>query len=273
MATSERSQVTVPDLARKKSAGEPIAVITAYDAFFAGLFEEAGVDAVLVGDSLGMVVQGAEHTLGVSLEEMAYHVRIVAAATRRALVIGDLPFGSYHTGAAQAVASAVTLVKAGAQAVKLEGGQSVAATIDAITRLDIPVIGHIGLTPQSYHRMGGHRVQGRSDGFGPGGRGRILDDAVAVEGAGASAIVLEGIPRSLAREIRDKLTIPTIGIGAGPDCDGQVLVMHDVLGLTSNTFTFTKHFGELRTSGLEAVGAYIDDVRSGRWPDDEHSFH
>jgi 3-methyl-2-oxobutanoate hydroxymethyltransferase len=248
-------------------------MITAYDATFARLVDEAGVDMILVGDSVGMVVQGLSNTLTVDLDEMEYHVRTVARAGTRALVVGDLPFGSYQVGPEQAVFSSITLMKAGAACVKLEGGVPMAASIEAITRVDIPVVAHIGLTPQSYHRMGGHKVQGRSSGDEAGGRERLIDDAVAVEQAGAFAVVIEGVPRQLAAEITAKVSIPTIGIGAGPDCDGQVLVLHDVLGLSDSTFTFTKAFGNLRSEVVRATERYVADVKGARWPDDEHSFH
>ena len=266
-------KVTVPAIRAMKGSGEPIAMITAYDATFARLVDEAGVDMILVGDSVGMVVQGRANTLTVDLDEMEYHVRTVTRADTRALVVGDLPFGSYQVGPEQAVFSSITLMKAGAACVKLEGGVPMAETIDAITRVDIPVVAHIGLTPQSYHRMGGHKVQGRASGDEAGGRERLLEDAVAVEQAGAFAVVIEGVPRQLAAEITAKVSIPTIGIGAGPDCDGQVLVLHDVLGLSDATFTFTKAFGRLREAVIEATGAYVADVKQARWPDDEHSFH
>lgn len=256
-----------------KGSGEPIAMITAYDATFARLVDEAGVDMILVGDSVGMVVQGLANTLTVDMDEMEYHVRTVARAGTSALVVGDLPFGSYQVGPEQAVFSSITLMKAGAACVKLEGGLPMAETIEAITRVDIPVVAHIGLTPQSYHRMGGHKVQGRASGDDAGGRERLLDDAVAVEQAGAFAVVIEGVPRQLAAEITAKVSIPTIGIGAGPDCDGQVLVLHDVLGLSDSTFTFTKAFGALRSAVVEATERYVADVKQARWPDDEHSFH
>jgi 3-methyl-2-oxobutanoate hydroxymethyltransferase len=268
-----RSKVTVPQLARWKAAGRRISMITAYDATFARIVDEAGVDVILVGDSLGMVVQGEDNTIPVGLDEMAYHVRLVARARPQAMIVGDLPFGSYQVSPSQAVESAVALMKAGAECVKLEGGLPMAETIAAITRVDIPVMGHIGLTPQSYHRMGGHKVQGRQSGFEAGGRERLLEDAHAVEEAGAFAVVVEGVPRDLAAEISAKVSIPTIGIGAGPDCDGQVLVLHDVLGLSNLTLKFTKHYGDLRAAALDATRAYVAEVVDGSWPDDDHSFH
>ncbi|HEY4331189.1 MAG TPA: 3-methyl-2-oxobutanoate hydroxymethyltransferase [Ilumatobacteraceae bacterium] len=265
--------MTVPDIESMHDDGQPIAVITAYDATFARLVDLAGVDMILVGDSVGMVVQGETNTIPVSLEEMVYHTRLVARADTNAMVIADLPFGSYQTSPQQGVESAVKLMKAGASCVKLEGGINMADTIAAITRVDIPVVGHIGLTPQSIHRMGGHKVQGRRNGFEAGGRERILEDAHAVEQAGAFAVVLEGIPRDLAGEITTKLGIATIGIGAGPDCSGQVLVLHDVLGLGEYSFKFAKSFANLRAEVTAAAESYVAEVRAGVWPDDAHSFH
>jgi 3-methyl-2-oxobutanoate hydroxymethyltransferase len=272
-ATPDRKKMTVPDLARLKSLGDKITMITAYDATFARLVDLAGVDMILVGDSVGMVVQGAANTIPVELLDMAYHVRLVARAEPKALIVGDLPFGSYQVSNQQAVESSIRLMKEGAECVKLEGGVSMAETISAITRVDIPVMGHIGLTPQSYHRMGGHKVQGRKSGFEAGGRERVLEDAHAVEQAGACAMVVEGVPRDLAAEITEKVSIPTIGIGAGPDCDGQVLVLHDVLGLSDMPLKFTKHYADLRGAAVEATKAYVSEVREGLWPDDAHSFH
>ncbi len=268
-----RRKITVPAITAMKGTGDKIAMITAYDATFATIVDAAGVDIILVGDSVATVIQGEHTTIPVSLDEMAYHVRLVARARTAALVVGDLPFGSYQVGPQQALESAVRLLKAGAQCVKLEGGVVMADTIAAIARVDIPVVGHIGLTPQSYHRMGGHRVQGRQAGNDAGGRDRLLDDAVAIEQAGAFAVVIEGVPRSLAAEITAKISIPTIGIGAGPDCDGQVLVLHDVLGLTDLRLKFAKQFVDLRAASIEATRTYVGEVKDGVWPDDEHSFH
>jgi 3-methyl-2-oxobutanoate hydroxymethyltransferase len=269
---SYRRKVTVPDLGRMKASGDKIAMITAYDATFARLVDLAGIDVILVGDSVGMVVQGVSNTIPVDLDEMAYHVRIVARARTKALVVGDLPFGSYQVSPEQGLTSAIRLMKEGAECVKLEGGLPMAATIEAITRVDIPVMGHIGLTPQSYHRMGGHKVQGRDAGYDPGGRERLLEDAHAVEQAGACALVVEGVPMDLAAEISAKVSIPTIGIGAGAQCDGQVLVLHDVLGLSERTFTFAKAFGSLRDQAIAAVADYVGEVHQGVWPDEQHSF-
>ena len=270
---TNRPKITVPAIMRRKQTGEKISMITAYDATFARLVDEAGVDMILVGDSVGMVVQGVENTLPVGLADMAYHVEIVARTRPSALVVGDLPFGSYQVSPQQAVESSIVLMKRGAECVKLEGGTHMADTIEAISRVDIPVVGHIGLTPQSVHRMGGHKVQGRTSGYEAGGRERLLDDAVAVERAGAFALVIEGVPRDLAKEISAKVSIPTIGIGAGPDCDGQVLVLHDVLGLSAHRYKFAKAYTDLRQQVLDATSAYVADVQSGVWPDDTHSFH
>lgn len=268
----DRRKVTVPDLASFRDEGRRIAMITAYDATFARLVDRAGVDMILVGDSVATVMQGERTTIPVTLDEMAYHVRCVARANTKALVVGDLPFGSYHSSVSQAVESAVTLVKAGAETVKLEGGVAMADTIAAITRCDIPVVGHIGLTPQSYHRMGGHRVQGRSAGYEAGGRERIIEDAAAVEAAGACAVVIEGVPHELATEITAKISIPTIGIGAGPGCSGQVLVLHDVLGLSDCRYRFAKQYAQLGSIVVDAARSYVEEVRDGSWPDLDHSF-
>jgi 3-methyl-2-oxobutanoate hydroxymethyltransferase len=272
-APPDRKKVTVPDLARMKDRGEKISMITAYDATFARLVDDAGVDMILVGDSVGMVVQGEANTIPVDLDEMAYHVRLVARAKPNAIVVGDLPFGSYQVTPQQAVESSIRLMKEGAECVKLEGGVTMADTIAAISRVDIPVMGHIGLTPQSYHRMGGHKVQGRVAGFEAGGRERLLEDAHAVEQAGAFAMVVEGVPMDLAEEITRKVSIPTIGIGAGVHCDGQVLVLHDVLGLSELSLKFTKQYANLRAMAVRATREYVAEVRSGTWPDDAHSFH
>ncbi|MCU1365671.1 MAG: 3-methyl-2-oxobutanoate hydroxymethyltransferase [Ilumatobacteraceae bacterium] len=269
----ERTKVTLPEVTRMYNDGTKISVITAYDATFARLVDQAGIDMILVGDTVGMVLQGQASTIPVTLEEMAYHVRLVARARPKAMIIGDLPFGSYQVSPQQAVETSIALMKAGAECVKLEGGVSMSETIAAITRVDIPVVGHIGLTPQSIHRMGGYKVQGKRDGFVAGGRERLLEDAHAVEQAGAFAVVLEGIPRDLAQEIRAKLSIPTIGIGAGPDCDGQVLVLHDLLGLSEYSFKFAKAFAAVGDEVVRATAEYAADVRSGAWPDDQHSYH
>ena len=262
-------KVTILDFARWKEKGERIVVITAYDALFARIFDDVGVDAILVGDSLGQVVLGLPSTLGVTMEDMLRHTGAAARGTRRAFLIADMPFLSFQTGPEEAIRNAGRLLQAGAQAVKLEGGRTMESTIRAITRCDIPVMAHVGLTPQSVHRMGGYRVQGREEAQ----RQRLRDDARAVQEAGAFSVVLEGIPADLAGEITEELAIPTIGIGAGPRCDGQVLVMQDLLGLFDEFRPkFVKRFGELKKPVQDAVRAYADEVRRGKFPGKEHSF-
>src|ERR1700686_818243 len=226
-----QEKVRVPDLARMKAARQPITMLTAYDFPFARIFDNCGVDVLLIGDSLGMAVRGEDTTLAVTIEDVIYHTRAVARARRRALVVADMPFLSYQVSPEDALRNAGRLVKeGGAEAVKLEGGVAIAGAVARIAAVDIPVMGHIGLTPQSIHRMGGHRVQARRSGRGPGCRERLLGDGAAGEQAGAFSFVWEGTPADLAQEITEHSAIPTIGIGAGPRCDGQVLVMHDVLG-------------------------------------------
>ncbi len=264
------ARVTAPALRRMKRAGEKIVMLTAYDFPFAHLLDASGIDVLLVGDSLGTVVQGHPTTLPVTLEEMIYHCRMVARASRRALVVGDMPFGSYQTGVDQALASACRLVKeGGAQAVKLEGGARVAEHVEAIARMDIPVMGHVGLTPQSVHRMGGYRVQGR----GSRGADRVWADARAVQDAGAFAVVLEGIPRDLAVEITAALDIPTIGIGAGVGCDGQVLVLHDMLGLSLEPPPrFAREYVNLAEIVGRAARLFAEDVRHQKFPADHEAY-
>jgi len=270
-----QQKVTVPEIVKAKATGQPIVALTAYDFPFARIADEAGVDLILVGDSLGMVVQGFDTTLPVTMDEMVYHSRMVARARRRALVVADLPFLSYQISPTDAVANAGRLIKeGGAEAVKLEGGCAVADTIARIASVDIPVMGHIGLTPQSVHRMGGHKVQGRRRGSAPGQRERLIEDALAVEAAGAFAVVLEGIPTDLAAELTERLSIPTIGIGAGVHCDGQILVLHDVLGLTDRPSPrFAKRFADLWAAARGAVSAYAGEVRERQFPTPAHSFH
>jgi len=270
----DRKKVTVPDVLRMKAAGERLTMVTAYDHAFARLLDEAGVELLLVGDSLGMVVQGLPTTLPVTLDDIVYHTRMVVRGRQRALVVGDLPFGSYQTSPTQAVESAVRLVKeGGAEAVKLEGGIHMARTIEAIAAIDVPVMGHVGLTPQSVHRMGGHRVQGRRSGRAAGERDRVLDDARAVQSAGAFAVVLECIPLDLAAEITAELTIPTIGIGAGAHCDGQVLVLHDLIGLSDAwTPRFAKRYAEVGRDVVRAASAYVEEVKGGVFPSEAQAF-
>ncbi|HUA35020.1 MAG TPA: 3-methyl-2-oxobutanoate hydroxymethyltransferase [Candidatus Binataceae bacterium] len=267
-------KIRVPHLARMKAAREPITMLTAYDFPFARIFDAAGVDLMLVGDSLGMAVRGEETTLGVTIDEIIYHTRMVVRARTRALVVADMPFLSYQVSAEDALRNAGRLIKEGsAEAVKLEGGVAVADTVRRIAAVDIPVMGHIGLTPQSVHRMGGHRVQGRKSGRGAGCRERLLEDARALEAAGAFAIVIEGVPPSLAREITGELAVPTIGIGAGPGCDGQVLVMHDMLGLSESFIPrFAKPFAKLWQDASAAAASYVREVREGAFPAPEHCY-
>ena len=262
-------RVTVRSLADRKRRGERTTMLTAYDFAFARIFDAAGIDVILVGDSLGNVVQGCDTTLPVTLDEVIYHTRIVARGLSRAMLVGDMPFGSYQVSPEDAVRAAIRLVKeGGAQAVKLEGGCNAAAAIERIVSAEIPVMGHVGLTPQAVNRMGGFRVQGR----GEQGRARVIKDALAVEAAGAFAVVLEGVPSSLAAEITARLAIPTIGIGAGLDCDGQVLVMHDLLGLTDSTPSFAKQYANVGSLVSQAARAFADDVLNGKFPDNEHSY-
>ena len=270
--SSPRVKVVVPQLIDRKNASELLAMVTAYDSTFASIVDEAGVDLILVGDSVATVMQGQKTTLGVSMDHMEYHVRMVASVKPKALIVGDMPFGSYQASVSDAVNNAVRLIKAGAEIVKLEGGVHVREAIEAIVRADIPVMGHIGLTPQSYHRMGGNKVQGRNEGKQSGSRDRILEDARAVEEAGVCAFVIEAVPAELATEITANSAVPTIGIGAGVNCDGQVLVMHDLLGLSERSFTFAKAYSNLRQLSLNAVAQYVSDVQNRRFPDSTNSF-
>jgi 3-methyl-2-oxobutanoate hydroxymethyltransferase len=264
------TRITVPKLQAMKERGERISMLTAYDATFARMFDEAEIEVLLVGDSLGMVVQGQSSTLPVTVDEIIYHCRAVARGAQRPLIVGDLPFMSYQVDAKDALRNAGRfLAEGGAHAVKLEGGESVAPTIRRIVDAGIPVMGHVGLTPQSVHAMGGFRVQGKTEEA----ASRIIADARAVEDAGAFALVLEGIPSDLAAEITADLTIPTIGIGAGPSCDGQVLVCYDLLGLTPDLRPkFVKRYAEMFAEGVEAAKLYAAEVKSGAFPTADHSF-
>ena len=263
-------RVTINDFFRKKTERRKLTLITAYDYPFGLLADEAGIDGLLVGDSLAMVVQGLDNTLPVTMDEMVYHTRIVSRAARNAMVIADMPFMSYQTSTEDAVRNAGRFLKeAGASAVKLEGGAEVKETIRAITQAGIPVMAHIGLTPQAIHRMGGYKVQGKTDGSAR----RLLDEAHAVEDAGAFAVILEAIPPDLAAKITGELSVPTIGIGAGPHCNGQVLVMHDVLGLFERfTPKFVKRYANLKEDALRAIKRYREEVEAGVFPSDEQSF-
>jgi 3-methyl-2-oxobutanoate hydroxymethyltransferase len=269
VASTREHRITVRTLAARKRRGERIAMLTAYDFAFARIFDQSGIDVLLVGDSLGNVVQGHDTTLPVTMDESVYHTRLVTRGCRRALVVGDMPFGSYQVSPEDAVRNAIRFVKeGGAQAVKLEGGVAMAETIARITRAEIPVMGHVGLTPQAVHRMGGFRVQGRSADE----ASRVLADAEAVQQAGAFAVVLEGMPAELAAEITRKLEIPTIGIGAGPECDGQVLVLHDMLGLNDWTPAFVKQYADLGAATARAARAFAEDVAAQKFPAEEHCY-
>ncbi len=258
--------VTAPDFVVAKTQGRRLAVVTCYDYTMARLCDQAGVDALLIGDSLGMVIQGGEHCLSVTLDDVIYHTRWVTRGSNRALVIADLPFMTFQVSAQQALENAGKLVQVGgAHAVKLEGGSRSAAAIEAIAHADIPVVAHVGLTPQSLRRFGGFKVQRDAE--------RIRADAKAVEQAGAFAVVLECIPSALAGEITRELKIPTIGIGAGPECDGQVLVLQDLLGLFEDVRPkFVKHYAELGRDVRTAIQGYCGDVREGKFPGPEHEF-
>jgi 3-methyl-2-oxobutanoate hydroxymethyltransferase len=277
MSTQSGAQrrVTIHELKRMKERGEKIAMVTAYDATAARLVGQAGVDAVLVGDSLGMVVQGHDSTLPVTLDQMIYHSAMVrrglASSGARAHLVGDLPFGSYQASADEAVKAAMRLVAEGSvEAVKLEGGSDYVEVIRRMVRAGVPVMGHIGLTPQSVHKLGGYVVQGKDAEKAQ----VLLRDARALEAAGCYAVVLECIPTELARVITGTVTIPTIGIGAGPGCDGQVLVLNDLLGLDDGFVPrFVRRYADLGGELRGAVGRYVAEVRSGAFPADEHVFH
>ncbi|WP_183360574.1 3-methyl-2-oxobutanoate hydroxymethyltransferase [Geomonas limicola] len=265
-----QKQKTVLDFQKMKAAGERISVLTCYDYPTALIMDGCGIDMILVGDSVGVVVAGYDNTLPVTMEEMIYHTRAVMRARPKAFVVADLPYLSYQIDLASARLNAGRLVKdGGAAAVKLEGGAHVADTISAICDMDIPVMAHIGLTPQSLHRMGGFKVQGKGEEQAD----RIFQDALAVEKAGAFSVVLEGIPMKLAQRISAELSIPTIGIGAGPHCDGQVLVLHDILGLCSKySPKFVKRYADLGPVISGAVASYIAEVKAGTFPEEKHSF-
>ena len=263
------TKVTMPALAEMKRQGKHISSLTAYDYATARLVDETGIDMILVGDSLAMVVLGHENTLAVTVDEMLHHTRAVSRAVRRALVVADMPFGSYHGTVDEGVANAVRFVKeAGAEAVKIEGPR--VELIRALTEAEIPVVGHLGLTPQSVHRMGGFRVQGRSADAAL----QLKAEAHAVAEAGAGALVLEGVPREVAAAITAELSIPTIGIGAGPDCDGQILVFHDLVGLSfTPAAKFVRRYADAGALIRTAVEHYREDVEHRTFPSDEESYH
>jgi 3-methyl-2-oxobutanoate hydroxymethyltransferase len=265
------SKVTVPSLLEKKLLRQPIVSVTAYDYASAKLVDEVGLDFVLVGDSLAMVMQGQENTLAITMDEMLLYTRGVRRAVRRALLVADMPFGSYQMDKREGIANAIRFVKeAGAEAVKLEGGRERAELVRRIVGAEVPVMGHIGLTPQSVHRMGGYKVQGKT----MGAIDELRADALALEEAGCFAIVLEGVPRELAKVVTEELRIPTIGIGAGPDCDGQILVLHDMMTMTfSSPAKFVRRYADVASVMREALGEYRRDVEARTFPADGESYH
>jgi len=262
--------MTIPEFQRYKHDKKKLIVVTAYDALFTRIVEQAGIEAILVGDSLGVVVQGKTNTLSVTMDDMLYHTKLVVGAAQRALVIGDMPFMSYQAGSEDALRNAGRFLQAGAQAIKLEGGAVVADHVAAMTSIGIPVMGHIGMTPQSVHRYGGYKVQGKESDHAL----VLLNDAKALEAAGAFAIVLEAIPAELAKTITEQVAIPTIGIGAGPHCDGQVLVLYDLLGLFDEFVPkFVKPYAHLKADALQALRRYKEEVEQGKFPSDSESYH
>jgi 3-methyl-2-oxobutanoate hydroxymethyltransferase len=266
-----RSKVTVQTLLEKKQKHEPITCLTAYDYAMARLVDEAEIDIVLVGDSLAQVVLGYDNTLPVTVDEMLHHTKAVRRAVKRAFLVADMPYGAYHIGTRQAVENAARFMKeAGAEAVKIEGGAKRVALIDKLANAEIPVVGHIGLTPQSLHMMGGYKVQGKT----LGAIEELMKDAIALDRAGVAFLVLEGIPREVAAMITAEIEAPTIGIGAGPECDGQVLVIHDLLGMTFHPpAKFVRRYADIGGEISSAVRAFRDDVKNGRYPNDAESYH
>jgi 3-methyl-2-oxobutanoate hydroxymethyltransferase len=267
----EPRSVTVPTVraAKVRDGHVPLVMVTAYDAPGARIADSGGVDLILVGDSVANVVLGYEDTLQVTIEDMAHHVAAVARARPAALIVGDLPWMSYHVDTADTVRNAAVLIRAGAQCVKLEGGAVRAPMIEALVSAEIPVMGHLGLTPQSVNAFGGFKVQARDDGAAL----ELVEGALAVEAAGVFAVVVEGVPEKVGAAVTEALGVPTIGIGAGPHCDGQVLVMHDLLGITGRTPKFVRRYAELAGSATAAVAAYAADVRSGAFPADAEVYH
>jgi 3-methyl-2-oxobutanoate hydroxymethyltransferase len=262
--------MTIAEFQQQKRDKQKLVVVTAYDALFTRLAEQAGISTILVGDSLGIVVQGKANTLSVTMEDMLYHTRLVAGASQRALVIGDMPFMSYQANLEDAIRNAGRFLQAGAAAVKLEGGAAMVDRVRAMTNIGIPVMGHLGMTPQSVHALGGYKVQGKVKGQ----AAKLLADAKALESAGAFGIVLEAIPVGLAKKITESLSIPTIGIGAGPHCDGQVLVIYDLLGLFDEFVPkFVKPYGRLKGDALQALRRYKEEVEQGTFPSDSESYH
>jgi len=270
VTTRKKKRVTAPAITARKGEGAPLVMVTAYDAPSARIVDEAGVDMILVGDTLAMVVLGYDDTLQVTTDDMAHHVAAVARTSPNALVIGDLPWLSYHVSTADTVRNAATLVRAGAHAVKLEGGRKRLEAVQAILDAEIPVMGHLGLTPQSVHALGGFKVQGKE----LEAARAIVDDAIALAEAGCFAIVLECVPDAVARLVTDTVPVPTIGIGAGRHCDGQVLVFHDLLGLEDRLRPkFVRRYAELGATATDAVARFAADVRAGTFPSSEETYH
>ena len=262
--------MTAPAVRASKGSGTPLVMVTAYDAPGARIADEAGVDIILVGDSVAMVVLGYEDTLQVTIDDMAHHVAAVARAKPRALLVGDLPWLSYHVSVEDTVRNAATLIRAGAQAVKLEGGRKRVDMVRALVDAEMPVMGHVGLTPQSIHQLGGYKVQGKQ----AAAAAALVDDAVALAEAGCFAVVLEAVPDGVARAVTEAIPVPTIGIGAGRWCDGQVLVFHDLLGIEDRISPkFVRRYASLKNDAVAAMSAYADDVRARRFPSEDESYH
>jgi 3-methyl-2-oxobutanoate hydroxymethyltransferase len=267
--TNDRKAVNILDLKSRRTSGEPIVMLTCYDASFARLLDDCGVDILLIGDSLGMVLQGHASTLPVTMDDIAYHTACVARARPRAWVLADMPWGSYHESPAQAYANAARLMAAGAQMVKIEGGAWLAPTVEFITRRGIPVCAHLGLTPQSVHQLGGYRVQGRDEAA----AAQLVADAQLLESSGADMVLVELIPTPLGARLTEALKVPTIGIGAGPHTTGQVLVLHDILDVTpGRKARFAKNYMQGAGSIREAISRYVGEVRSRAYPGPEHGF-
>ena len=262
--------MNVPEFKQHKQSGEKIVVVTAYDALFTRIVEQAGIEAILVGDSLGVVVQGKSNTLSVTMEDMLYHTRLVAQSAEKSLVIGDMPFMSYQTSVEDSVRNAGLFLQAGASAIKIEGGSQVIDRVEALTKFGIPVMAHIGMTPQSVNQYGGYKVQGKGEEQ----ANAMLADAKALEEAGAFSLVLEAVPGDLAKTITESLSIPTIGIGAGPHCDGQVLVLYDLLGLFDDFVPkFVKPYAHLKADALQALRRFKEEVECAKFPTDSESYH
>ena len=262
--------MNVPEFKQRKSTGEKLVVVTAYDALFTRIVEQAGIEVILVGDSLGIVVQGKPNTLSVTMKDMLYHTKLVARAAEKSLVIGDMPFMSYQASVEDAVRNAGLFLQAGASAIKIEGGSQVIDRVEALTRFGIPVMAHIGMTPQSVNQYGGYKVQGKEKDQAE----AMLADAKALEEAGAFSLVLEAVPADLAKNITESLSIPTIGIGAGLHCDGQVLVLHDLLGLFDDFVPkFVKPYAHLKADALQALKRFKEEVECAKFPSDSESYH